>query len=92
VTLDPTFIYGNYIEACLWVGLGIVAFCKRVDQRGVILGVTLVVFGVSDWVEAHTGAWYRPWWLLAWKAACVLLLLIVGIPLLRKRLLRRRAE
>jgi len=92
VTLDPTFIYGNYVEACLWAALGILALCKRVDQRGVILGVTLVVFGVSDWVEAHTGAWYRPWWLLAWKAACVLVLLIVGIPLLRKRLLRRRAE
>jgi hypothetical protein len=31
-----------------------------------------VVFGVSDVIEAQTGAWWHPWWLFAMKALCVL--------------------
>ena len=33
--------------------------------------MSFFAFGISDFVEIHTGAWYRPWWLLAWKATCV---------------------
>gem|GEM_PF-3089523 len=33
--------------------------------------VFLALFGVSDFVEVHTGAWWRPWWLLAWKGDCI---------------------
>jgi hypothetical protein len=41
---------------------------------------TFVLFGASDLIEVRTGAWWRPWWLLAWKAACVfaLIVLLVG--------------
>jgi hypothetical protein len=42
-------------------------------SRGI--GITMLVFGASDLVEMRTGAWWSPWWLFAWKAACVLLLL-----------------
>jgi hypothetical protein len=34
-----------------------------------------VLFGISDIVETRTGTWYEPWWLFAWKAACVVCLL-----------------
>jgi hypothetical protein len=36
-------------------------------------------FGLSDLVEVTTGAWWRPWWLLAWKAACLLGLIAIGL-------------
>jgi hypothetical protein len=34
------------------------------------------VFGVSDLVEAQTGAWWEPWWLFVMKAACVLVFVL----------------
>jgi hypothetical protein len=33
--------------------------------------------GASDIVESRTGAWWRPWWLFAWKAVCVIALLFL---------------
>lgn len=30
-----------------------------------------LAFGLSDLVETQTGAWWKPWWLFAWKALCV---------------------
>ena len=74
MTLDPTFVYGNYVEASLWAGLGVVALWKGRGWWRVVLCVALIAFGVSDIVETRTGAWYRPWWLLAWKAVCVMVL------------------
>ncbi|MBE7458640.1 MAG: hypothetical protein KJ057_17160 [Phycisphaerae bacterium] len=41
--------------------------------------MTFLAFGASDVVEADTGAWWRPWWLLAWKAACLAVLLTLLI-------------
>jgi hypothetical protein len=38
-----------------------------------LISITQQVF--SDLVEARTGAWWKPWWLFVWKAACVLLML-----------------
>jgi hypothetical protein len=71
MALDPGFVYANYAEACLWVGIGIVALVKRTGKVSVALALALFAFGVSDIVETRTGAWYQPWWLLVWKAACV---------------------
>lgn len=82
---DPTFVYGNYIEACLWTTMGVIAFAKRTGRPGMALGVALLFFGGSDVVEAHTGAWYDPWWLFVWKAACVLVIVGVWLALWRDR-------
>jgi hypothetical protein len=81
--LDPAFIYGNYIEACLWAAIGIIAMARRSRPWGIALAGALVAFGISDIIETRTGAWYRPWWLLAWKAACIALILTFGIAALR---------
>lgn len=39
--------------------------------------ITFVVFGISDLIEAKTGAWWRPWPLLALKACCVVALILI---------------
>ena len=83
--LDPVFIYANYVEACLWVGLGLLALLKCQRPSGVILGVALMAFGVSDVVEVQTGAWYRSWWMLAWKVACLGLMVASGARLIHLR-------
>ena len=76
VVIDPTFVVANVVEAALWV---VVAGIVLVKWRHKTAAFVLVAFGISDLVETQTGAWYEPPWLLAWKAACVIaLLLIVG--------------
>jgi hypothetical protein len=65
----------NYVEVVLWWTIG-VALARYGSRRpGAIRRRCLlaaVAFGASDWVEARTGnRWWSPWWLFAWKAACV---------------------
>lgn len=68
---------GNLAEAILWlvfaVAFGVMA-CRANGRRRrlftVLLGAFLV-FAVSDLIEAQTGAWWRPIWLLLLKAACI---------------------
>ena len=78
-TIDPEFAFQNLVEAGFWCSLGLgflVAALAKPRHRARLLAValTLVVFGASDVAESRTGAWWRPWWLLVWKAACVILL------------------
>ena len=76
-TIDPLFVLSNRIEAALWMLIALamtIAAVRRAHVRFecVIGAIAFALFGVSDLVEATTGAWWRPWWLFAWKAACVL--------------------
>jgi len=81
--IDPLFQLSNYCEAGLWwLVAAAVAIASRkwsraarADARTWI--IVLLVFGASDLVEAHTGAWWRPWWLLAWKGGCLLVMLVL---------------
>ncbi|MFO0838632.1 MAG: hypothetical protein U1D55_08875 [Phycisphaerae bacterium] len=80
----------NLIECGVWVTIGVCTFVtpsirRRLGSRASIVASTLVVFGVSDLVEAHTGAWWRPWWLLTWKAACLAVLALTIWPAVRQR-------
>jgi hypothetical protein len=68
---------GNLIEAGFWIvfGLGLVIAGLRrgrdLARLRLLSGTVLCLFGVSDLVEASTGAWWRPWWLFFWKGACL---------------------
>ena len=70
----------NLIEAIFWSVVGLVvmvrAWLQGAEPRriGIIAGVWFIAFGLSDLIEIRTEAWYRPWWLLALKAACVVAL------------------
>ena len=50
-----------------------------VVRRDCLIAVAaLLAFAGSDWAEAKTGnRWWDPWWLLAWKAECVLTFLLL---------------
>ncbi|HYE18202.1 MAG TPA: hypothetical protein VEA69_07145 [Tepidisphaeraceae bacterium] len=75
--LTREFVLANRIEAALWAGiaLGFLVQCfrtrGRVRRTCAIAFAAFLAFGGSDWVESHTGAWWRPWWLLVWKGACL---------------------
>jgi hypothetical protein len=73
-TMHATF---NTVEAIVWFCLAVAIAWRslRGDTRhrtcGMITAIAFAAFGVSDLVEIQTGAWYRPLWLAAWKAACI---------------------
>ena len=73
---------GNLIEAGVWFLCGAALLWKTFTTERclrstlLMLVVALFVFGGSDIVESRTGAWWRPWWLFVWKAACVVVLLV----------------
>lgn len=80
----------NLVEAIFWLTLG--GFCAWMFAAGtwpsrwvLPLAVLLVLFGVSDLVERQTGAWWRPWWLLVWKAVCLVSLMGCSLMLYRGR-------
>lgn len=87
---DPFFAIANYVEAAVW-GLIACAFAvaavrrPAVRARCALAAVTFALFGLSDVVEVRTGAWWRPWWLLAWNGACVAVLGVLLIDHLRRR-------
>lgn len=89
--IAPSFVLANRVEAGLWIGIAIVV-CVVARRDRAIAVVTFALFGVSDLVETTTGAWWRPWWLLMWKAACVavFLWLLVRYHGRRARLTPRR--
>lgn len=80
----------NYVEAGVW---GVVAIVCLLPQLRVgwsrpqrwLAAITLVLFGISDLVEAQTGAWWQPWWLLVWKAACIALMLALIVVTIRRK-------
>ena len=72
----------NYIEIGIWCAIAVIVALiasRRTGAprlRGLLASMTLVAFGLSDYAEIQTGGeWWRPWWLLVWKAACVMTLL-----------------
>jgi hypothetical protein len=76
---DPEVI-GNYIEGVFWTAVGIVLVISGQKANSayrvlsIVASVSFMVFGISDFVEAQTGAWWRPLSLLVWKASCIVVL------------------
>ena len=75
VLADSFFATSNYIEAGLWgtIGIGFVVhtMVKGGNATSLIAVVAFFAFGISDVIEASTGAWWRPWWLLVLKGLCL---------------------
>src|SRR5687768_7695712 len=85
------FQWANWVEAALWIVMGIgflagaLARASLHRRRRFFLALILIAFGVSDIVEAQTGAWYRPLGLLIWKGICVICLLTSVMLHLKRR-------
>jgi len=73
--------WGNVIEAGFWMVVAAIVYWRSDRRSGPRLGtgewaaIAFFWFGISDLIEATTGAWYRPLGLLAMKGACVAVLL-----------------
>lgn len=83
MSIDPTFVLANQIEAGFWSAIGLVIAMRYRRLLGFSMAAVLLIFGLSDLVEARTGAWYSPWWLFVWKAVCVLAVLLLALAIRR---------
>ena len=85
---------GNLIEGILWstIALGFAAALLKPGWRNakIVAAVNFAAFGISDFVEMQTGAWWRPWWLLTWKATCIAVMAAQLVLYLRRK--RRLTE
>ena len=66
----------NLCEGIMWVVIALILAIKAVKQRqyrrfSIWASVSFLLFGVSDFIEMKTGAWWEPWPLLLLKAVCV---------------------
>ncbi len=72
----------NYLESVLWFMFALILLVNatrfgvghRLFKVTLVTAVTFFLFGISDVIEAHTGAWWHPFGLLLLKVACVLTL------------------
>lgn len=68
-------VIGNQVEGVFWLIVSAVFLVSlaRPPMRPAkaIAAAAFAAFGVSDFVEIRFGSWWQPGWLLAWKVACV---------------------
>lgn len=89
------FVIFNACEGLLWTAIAVgllIVVCQKRQNPGLILALAFLffTFGVSDWVEIGTGGWYKPWWMLAWKAMDLSGLATILL-ILRRRTVRDQA-
>ena len=89
----------NHLEVFIWTILGVFCFAigctkpRRERKLFFIAAIDLIIFGISDYFEAKTGnVWWRPWWLLLWKASCIAVMLGIFTIVLRQRRLSRALD
>jgi len=69
--------WGNILEGILWLSIAGAILIRNHGKKGLRRGlanraaVAFFWFGISDFIEVSTGAWYKPLGLLVLKAACV---------------------
>jgi hypothetical protein len=66
----------NLCEGIMWVVIALVLAINAVKQRkyrlfSIWASVSFLLFGVSDFIEMKTGAWWEPWQFLLLKVICV---------------------
>ena len=80
----------NWGEVFLWPAIGLLCLVfaikrkRRADKSLWVLGATFILFGLSDFIELKTGAWWTPLWLLFLNAFCIAIFVTIGVRHLRR--------
>jgi hypothetical protein len=77
--MEPDQIF-NIAEGILWIAIALILLARsfKPSPHRVLLIVSsgaFFLFGISDFIEVFTRAWYQPLSLLALKATCVVTLI-----------------
>lgn len=67
----------NLFEGILWISISVILLIRIRQQKQhadllIVGGVAFFAFGISDFIEIFTRAWYQPISLLMLKAACMI--------------------
>jgi len=74
----------NLCEGSLWLVIAaVIAWKLRKSAPAAriywLLPPAFFVFGISDFIESRTGAFWDPWWLLVMKTVCVIVFVVAGL-------------
>ncbi len=72
----------NMVEGTLWILISFIFFRQRRHLKSnqdlaLACMISFALFGLSDFIEIYTRAWYQPIYLLLLKSVCVTTFLIV---------------
>lgn len=74
---DLDFRTFNFVEGIYWLFLGIfvITLSKVISYKykklALFTFLILILFSFTDFIEIKTGAYWTPWWLLAWNIICI---------------------
>ena len=75
--LDLNFKTFNFIEGIYWLFLGIFTLTlskiipRKYKKLALFTSLILILFGITDFIEINTGAYWIPRWLLVWNMFCI---------------------
>lgn len=75
----------NLCEGTLWTVIGIILYFRtrgqshQLELLGSLTAIDFLVFGLSDYVEIRTGAWWDPPLLFILKVVCVIGFVVAGV-------------
>ena len=74
----------NLAEGIFWIFISLLFIYRSrkptfFSRNNWLLGaLAFFCFGVSDFIEIYSRAWYHPWWLILWKGICLITLAWIG--------------
>ncbi len=74
----------NLVEGIVWLVIAAIVFWRsrregtKMRRLGGFTSIGFILFGISDFIEMRTGAWWDPSWLLILKASCILGFAVAG--------------
>lgn len=80
LAITREFVVANLWECALWcvIAVAFLGFWIAKRMSDLLVGaIAFGLFGLSDYIETKTGAWWTPWWLFVLKAGCVLIFVIL---------------
>ena len=81
----------NSFEIALWSTIGVALLITsrkapiKLKKLARLSACAFLAFAISDYIEIQTGAWWKPWWLLCLKAACIGVFLVTFYKYTRMR-------
>lgn len=94
LNLPISFELFNLFEGLYWISLGIISFIlsyfapRKYKKLSLFALLILTLFGISDFIEIKTGAFWTPWWLLLINLVSVLGLIVIPVWYLKLRIHR----
>jgi hypothetical protein len=94
--MEPDQVF-NLCEGVLWIVMALILSLRIKRQQEyrdllIISSSAFFIFGISDFIEIATRAWYTPFWLLITKGVCIVTFALALRTYLRRRKLNENKK